>query len=134
MQPHDLPTNEKVDTAVKQYANAIIAGIRVLDPLLEMDIDYSEAMNDNETYKATICDIQTEFGFVTIFPDFAEESSKAALLNRGMIGAMELEGFDDDAINNSPVYGTLTNFSPENVDVFVLVLTNDFGLQHQKNL
>jgi hypothetical protein len=134
MEPSDLPINQTVDTAVNQYAEAIVAGIKALNSSIEIDVEYNEAMGNDETCRASIVDIQTEFGFVTIFPDFAQQSSKAALLNRGLIGAMELEGFDDDTINDSPVYGTLTAFTPENVDVFVLVLTNDFGLQHQKNL
>lgn len=129
-----LPTNEEVNSAVKQYTDAIISYITTIDPDIDYEVDYDEASDDTETVKAAIVDIQTEYGFVTIFPDFNKQGAKAALLNRGMIRAMELEGFDDDEINNSPVYGKLMPFSVENAEMFAIILTNDVGLQHQKNL
>lgn len=129
-----MPINEVVDKAVRGYAETIIRYILTLEPTAEYDVDYDEAMNDIETQKASIIDIQTEYGFVTIFPDFSENTAKAALLNRGLIRAMELEGFDDDAINDSPVYGSLMDFNLENAEMFGIMLTNDLGLQHQKNI
>jgi hypothetical protein len=129
-----LPTNEKVNAAVKEYTDAIISYITTIDPDIDYEVDYDEVSDDTETVKAAIVDIQTEYGFVTIFPDFNKNSSKAAVLNRGMIGAMELEGFDDETINNSPVYGTLMPFSIENAEMFAIMLTYDLGLQHQKNI
>jgi hypothetical protein len=129
-----IPTNEVVDKAVRDYAETIIRYILTLNPEAEYGVDYDEAMNDIETEKAAIIDIQTENGFVTIFPDFAKNTAKAAVLNRGLIRAMEIEGFDDDTINNSPVYGNLMSFSIENAETFGILLTNDLGLQHQKNI
>jgi hypothetical protein len=97
-------------------------------------VEYNETTNTTNTQKSSILDIHTEYGFVTIFPDFVHDSAKASLLNRGMIRAMELEDFDEDEINDAPVYGTLMPFSIENAKLFAIVLTRDMGLQHQKNL
>jgi hypothetical protein len=129
-----LPINEKVNSAVKEYTDAIISYITTIDPDIDYDVDYDEATDETDTQKAAIVDIQSEHGFVTIFPDFAKQRAMAALLNRGMIGAMELEGFDDDTINNAPVYGALMPFNVENAEMFAIMLTHDLGLQHQKNL
>ena len=129
-----LPTNEKVNAAVKEYTDAILGYITTIDPDIDYEVDYDEASDDKEETKAAIVDIQTEYGFLTIFPDFNKQGAMAALLNRGMIGAMELEGFDDDTINNAPVYSELMPFSIENAEMFAIMLTNDVGLQHQKNI
>jgi hypothetical protein len=134
MEPSYAPINEKVDVAVKQYVDAIIEYITTINPDIDYDLDYDETTNSANTQKASIADIHTERGFVTIFPDFMHESAKASLLNRGMISAMELEGFDEDQINDAPIYGTLMPFSIENAKIFAIILTRDMGLQHQKNL
>ena len=128
------PINEKVDTAVKQYVDAIIEYITTINPDIDYDLNYDETTNGANTEKASIANIHTKNGFVTIFPDFVHDSAKASLLNRGMIRSMELEDFDDDEINNAPIYGTLMPFSIENAKLFAIVLTRDMGLQHQKNL
>ena len=134
MEIFDSPINEKVDTAVKQYTDAIINHITTIKPDIDYDVEYDETTNIANTQKSAIVNIHTEYGFVTIFPDFVNDSAKASLLNRGMIGAMELEGFDEDEINNTPIYGTLMPFSIENAKIFAIVLTRDMGLQHQKNI
>lgn len=129
-----LPTNEAADLSVKQYTEAIVSYVKEIYPEVEVIFDYDEIINEAETHKASMADIQTEHGFVTVFPDFNKNSARAAILNRGLISALELEGFGDDEINNAPVYGSLMPFSLENAEIFALILTNDFGLQHQKNL
>jgi hypothetical protein len=127
-----LPVNKDVDCAVRKYCETIIEYMKAIDPDVDFELDYDEASDEDETHKASIADIQTEYGFVTIFPDFNKNTARAAILNRGMIQAMELEGFDDDTINNSPVYGTLMPFTVENAELFAIMLTNDLDLQHQK--
>lgn len=129
-----LPINEAADLSVKQYTDAIVSYVKEMHPTVEVVFDYDEILNQAQTEKASITDIQTKYGFVTVFPDFNKNSAKAAMLNRGLISALELEGFDDEHINNAPIYGTLMPFSVENAEIFALILTNDFGLQHQKNL
>lgn len=134
MEPSYAPINEKVDTAVKQYVDAIIEYITTINPDIDYDLNYDETTNGANTEKASIANIHTKNGFVTIFPDFMHDSAKASLLNRGMISAMELEGFDEDEINDAPIYGTLMSFSIENAKIFSIILTRDMGLQHQKNI
>ncbi len=132
MESDALPVNEIVNNAVVKYCDTIVQYIKAINPDIDYDLDYDQISNEEETQQSSIADIQTEYGFVTIFPDFKENTANAALLNRGMIRAMELEGFDDDTINDAPVYGSLMPFNPENAELMALVLTNDFDLQHQK--
>lgn len=134
MEYSDIPINTKVDAAVKQYTDDIVKHIIDADNNIEYEVDYDETTNTTNTQKSAIVDIHTEYGFVTIIPDFVNDSAKGSLLNKGMIRSMELEGFDDDEINNAPIYGTLMPFSIENAKLFAIVLTRDMGLQHQKNL
>ena len=56
------------------------------------------------------------------------------MLNKGLISAMGLEGFDDEAISNAPVYSALLPFSVDNAEIFAILLTEDFEIQHQKNI
>lgn len=134
MEYFDIPVNAKVDAAVKQYTDDIVKHIIDTDDNIEYEVEYDETTNATNTQKSSIANIHTEYGFITIFPDFVNDSAKASLLNRGMIRSMELEDFDDDEINNAPIYGTLIPFSIENAKIFAIVLTRDMGLQHQKNL
>lgn len=129
-----LPVNTKIDDAVEQYTDTIVKYITTIDPGIDYIVERDIAVNEDETVKASIVDIQTEYAFITIFPDFSSDSAKAAILNRGLVGAMELEGFDDESINNAPVYGSLMPFSVENAEMYAIILTHDLGLQHQKNL
>ena len=135
MKYEPAPTNEKICAAVRQYVDSI------LDALEEKAVNYNDievaydyANNGDETQTAIVCDIQTKYGFVTVFPDFREENAKASLFNIGMIRSMELEGFDDDTINNAPAYGKLMPYTQANVDIFAKILSEDLGLQHQKML
>lgn len=125
--------HEKIDKAVKDYADALVAAVVKAKPDIAMAHECEETTSEDGKYHASICDIQTEMGYVTIFPDFAKESAKAAILNRGMIRAMEIEGFDDETINNAPVYGALLPMTKANIKILTLILTKDVGLQHQKN-
>jgi hypothetical protein len=126
--------DEVTDKAVKDYADAIVEAVTALHPDIAIVSECEDATSEDQKYHAAMCDIQTEMGFVTIFPDFKNKSAKAAILNRGMVAAMQLEGFDDDDINNAPVYSDLFPPSAESLDVITLVLTEDLDLQHQKNL
>ena len=130
--PDLLPPDEQVEEAVKQYADAIVTYISTISPDIEVEVDYNPLPNEDETLRASACDIQTEYGFVTIFPNFKNRGASAALLNIGMIRSMELEGFDDEVIQKSPVYGSLMPYAIENAETFAVILTQDFGLQHQK--
>jgi hypothetical protein len=122
------------DDAVKEYADAIVEAIVSLNPEIAIVSECEDVNSEDEKYHASMCDIQTEMGFVTIFPDFKNKAAKAAILNRGMVSAMQIEGFEDEDINNAPVYSDLLPLSIESLDVITLLLTEDLDLQHQKNL
>ena len=126
--------HQKIDVVVKEYMDAIMAGVKSIAPDIAVVSDCEITSSEDGKFEASICDVQTEFGFVTIFPDFNKESAKAAILNRGLVRAMDLEGFDEEEINKAKVYGDLMPFTQESIDMIVLVLTEDLGLQHQKNL
>jgi hypothetical protein len=132
--PYLLPVQETVENAVIEYADAITSYINAISPDIEIEKDYTPMIDESETRRASSCDIHTKYGFVTIFPDFKSNSARAALLNMGLIRSMEIEGFEDDTIEKSPVYGGLMPYTLENVEIFAAVLTQDFGLQHQKIL
>lgn len=134
MDPSELPLNEKVDLAVKKYAETITEYVKTLRPDIELIIEANLAADEGDTCSASIIDIQTEMALITIFPDFKEQTSKAAMLNKGLISAMELEGFDDEEINNAPVYSGLLPFNIDNAEIFAMLLTEDFEIQHQKNI
>lgn len=134
MEYSELPINEKVDNAVVKYCDTIVQYMLALNPEIDYEVDKDYAGDEGLTQKASIIDIQSPHAFITIFPDFDKKNCKAALLNRGLIRAMEIEGFDDDAINESPVYGTLMPYTQENAEMFALLLTQDMELQHQKLL
>jgi hypothetical protein len=128
-------TNEKICVAVRQYVDSILDALEERAVIYnEIEVSYDYASNGDETQSAIVCDIQTKYGFVTVFPDFREENAKASLFNIGMIRSMELEGFDDDTINNAPAYGKLMPYTQANVDIFAKILSEDLGLQHQKML
>jgi hypothetical protein len=129
-----MELHEKIDTTVREYADAILGRVKSIAPNISLVSDFEKGPSEDGKYYASVCDIQTEYGFVTIFPDFNKESAKAAILNRGLVRAMDLEGFDENEINEARVYGDLMPFTEESVDIIVLVLTEDLGLQHQKNL
>jgi hypothetical protein len=129
-----MELHEKIDTIVKEYADAILNRVKSISPNIPLVSDFERGPSEDGKYYASVCDIQTEYGFVTIFPDFNKEGAKAAILNRGLVRAMDLEGFNEDEINQAKVYGDLMPFTEESVDIIVLVLTEDLGLQHQKNL
>jgi hypothetical protein len=126
--------HQKIDVVVKEYMDAIMAGVKSIAPDIAVVSDCETTSSEDGKFEASICDVQTEFGFVTIFPDFNKETAKAAILNRGLVRAMDLEGFDEKEINKAKVYGDLMPFTQESIDMLVLVLTEDLGLQHQKNL
>ena len=134
MDPSFLPLNEKVDLAVKKYAETIVEYVKTLRPEIEVMLEKELAADEGDTCSASIIDVQTEMALITIFPDFKQQNAKAAMLNKGLISAMGLEGFDDEAINNAPVYSALLPFSVDNAEIFAILLTEDFEIQHQKNI
>lgn len=134
MEYSDLPVNEEVDAAVNIYCETIVEYIKAMDPDVDFDVEKEYIANEKHTQRALMADIQSEFGFVTIFPDFKKNAAAAALLNRGLVRAMDIEGFDDDTINKAPLYGKTMPFSVENAEMFAVILTQDLELQHQKLL
>lgn len=134
MDPSFLPLNEKVDLAVRKYAETIVEYVKTLRPEIEVMLEKELAADEGDTCSASIIDVQTEMALITIFPDFKQQNAKAAMLNKGLVSAMGLEGFDDEAISNAPVYSALLPFSVDNAEIFAILLTENLEIQHQKNI
>lgn len=134
MDPSSLPLNEKVDSAVKNYADVILEYAKKLNPTIEVEMVDDLTTDQENTCSASIIDIQSEYAMITIFPDFNKQSALASMLNKGLIISMDLEGFDDETISNSPIYSGLLPFSVDNAEIFAILLTEDLEIQHQKNL
>lgn len=134
MDPSSLPLNEKVDSAVKNYADVILEYAKKLNPTIEVEMVDDLTTDQDNTCSASIIDIQSEYAMITIFPDFNKQSALASMLNKGLIISMDLEGFDDETISNSPIYSGLLPFSVDNAEIFAILLTEDLEIQHQKNL
>jgi pyruvate-formate lyase-activating enzyme len=128
----NIPINDKVDEAVRKFSDVLIESIRELDKNIEIEIDFEIATKSDGMEKASIGTISTKYGEITIFPDFTNESAKAAILNRGLVNAMIMEGFSDEEINESTIYSNMFSNEKKFIDVIALFLTCDFGLQHQK--
>lgn len=112
--------NEKVDALVKAYTDEIVEIIREHKGFdFDITVEYHEALNSNETEKAFVSTIITDFGMVSVFPDFKTTNSQAAVLRVGTVTAMQKEGFDDDYIfSEGAVYGTLLPYTKENAELF----------------
>lgn len=128
-----LPLNETVAAAVRKYADAIIASARAFDPNTDVSVEYEIfAENTDHTERAPVGMVSSGFGVVTVFPNFKTNSASACVYNRGKVQYMRLEGFDDDVIDATPTLGKLVKQTKINVKGFGFFLTQDLGLESQK--
>lgn len=127
-----VPLNETVDTAVRKFSKDILSVAKELDGSVDVEIDYEDELRADHKERACSALIQSKFGAIIIFPDFVNQSTKASIINRGLIRAMEAEGFGDEEINNAVIYGNLLDNVEDNLHILGLFLTRDLGLQYQK--
>ena len=122
---YDKPLDEKTDQAVKSFTDDIVKYIDSLKEFTgQVEVEFNEACNGDETLKASFGIITTKFGVVNVFPNFIEKTAYAAVVNLGLMRAMEKEGFEEDYIlREGKIYGTLMKYSKENVKLFGIYLS-----------
>jgi hypothetical protein len=96
--PFSQPIHESVEKAVRDYTDRIVQAVKVENPLIEVDVDLDACLNTSETHQANSALITTEFGMVTVFPDFNLGSARAAVVCLGAINQMAKEGFSEEQI------------------------------------
>ena len=134
MDPLLLPLNDNVDNAVKEFAECITQYARKSNPAADVVVDYDDATKADGTERASIATIFSNYGVVTVFPDFKYNTATATIMNRGMVQAMMAEDFSDAEIGAEKIYSAPVSYTDENAQMLAAFLTVDMGLQHQKRL
>jgi len=118
--------NEKLTKDVEAYAEAIVAAVKEQKFDWEVDLDYAQAFNENNTEESRSALITTQLGVVIVFPDFKnKKGARACILNLGLMRNMELEGFDEAFIEkNGKIYGEMLLFTESNAEVFAYYLSH----------
>ena len=117
--------DEKVTKAVEAYAEAIIAAVKEHKFDIDIDLDYAQAFNEDNTVETRSALISTPIGTVVVFPNFKGKTAKAAIVNLGEMRRMEMEGFTEQFINDhGKIYGKLIPHTESNAEVFAYYLTH----------
>ena len=117
--------DEKVTKAVEVYAEAIIAAVKEQKFDTEVDLDYAQAFNEDNTVETRSALISTPIGTVIVFPNFKGKAAKAAIVNIGEMRRMEMEGFTEQFINDhGKIYGKLMPYTETNAEIFAYYLTH----------
>ena len=118
---------EKTETAVKKYVAEILAAASAFEKYKgEFDVEYDPCLSaTDEKLKSNTAIITSDLGVVIIFPDFKTKTAKAAIVNLGLIKAMQAEGYDEEYIENEgSIYSTLFPLNNENVHLLSYYLTH----------
>jgi hypothetical protein len=127
----DIPINEKVDNAVRKFADTLVRAVRKLDEDIEIEIDFELTTKTDGKEKASVGTVSTKYGEITIFPDFTNQSARAAIFNRGLVNSMILEGFSEEDINEALIYSDMFPCQKKFVNAIASFLTQDMGFQSQ---
>lgn len=128
----EIPINEELNESVKKFTEAIVHSIKIKNKLIDVEVNYDEASCADGSQKALKSSISTKYGLVHIYPDFKKNCAQASIINRGLFHSMILEGFDEQVINDSKIFGSPFIYSEDKVNTLGHYLTKDFGMQHQK--
>lgn len=117
---------EIIDGAVKDYAFEIAEKAKSYSEYDgEVSVDFDPCYSADEKYTCSQATITSEYGVIVVFPDFKKKSARACVVNLGLINAMQMEGFDNDYIEQEgKVYGTLVPQNTETVEAFAYYLTH----------
>lgn len=123
------------DNAVKAYVADIIAAATSFEDYSgELDVGYHSCFNTAKTRHASTATITSELGVVVVMPDFRRRSARAAVLNLGVINAMQKEGFDEEYIERKgDIYGNLLAKSTQAAEMFGYYLTHRVGPDFNAN-
>jgi hypothetical protein len=130
----ELPRNKKIDAAVLTYVDQMLLCAEQFNKNLVVEVEYEDMNNRLGTECALAASVRSDHAFVSVFPNFTDDTAAASLLNRGLVSQMLLEGFSKDEIIDSdlPLMGSFVNYSTKNAEMFGAALAKDMGLQHQK--
>jgi hypothetical protein len=121
----NLKFDETTDTAVKTYVELIIAAAKNYKFEIDIDVDYTEAVDKAGKKAANSANIVSELGVVIVFPDFKKKSASATTYNIGLSRAMLSEGYKEEYIDKEgKVFGALMPVSQSNADIFGYFLTH----------
>lgn len=123
-EPEDIA--EITDGAVKDYAFEIVEKAKSYTEYKgEIDINFDPCTSADQKYTSNQATITSELGVIVVFPDFVKKSAAACVVNLGLINAMQMEGFDNDFIEQEgKVYGTLVPQNSDTVETFAYYLTH----------
>ena len=121
----NLKFDEKTDTAVKTYVELIIAAAKNYKFEIDIDVNYTEAVDTTGKKAANSASIVSELGVVIVFPDFKKKTAWAATYKVGLARSMLSEGYEEDYIEREgKVYSSLLPISQSNADAFGYFLTH----------
>lgn len=89
---------------VKEFCADIADNVKMINPDIEIDIDFDVCYDSTETTESIQAVLWTKFGRVCVFPDFNMNSATAFVVNLGKINCMKQEGFTDDEIMDSKIF------------------------------
>lgn len=122
---NSLPLNEKIDAAVRQYAQDIVEEVKNLNIDAEVETEYIEGTNQENTESAACALLITDLGGVVIWPDFIENSASATIFLSGNLERMIKEGFTESQIDSEcPMFSALLPHKDENVELLAHYLTH----------
>lgn len=120
-----MKLNETIVDAVKAYANDIVESTKAYNIDLEVDVDFDEAYNSEETESATAAVITSKLGVVMVFPDFVKKGAAASIYNVGLAKWMLAEGFTEEQVNEEgKVFGATMPHNKKNVETLGYYLTH----------
>jgi len=128
----ETPINEETNKAVRKFTDDIVQSAKKKNKKVEIDVVYEEALRMDNEEKSIKSIITTKYGVIHVLPDFKNNSSRAIILNRGLIYTMELEGYSTEEINEAKIYGEPFENEFDNIETIGWYLTTDLGMQHQK--
>lgn len=120
-----MKLNEAIVDAVKSYAGDVVESAKAYSVNSDIDVEYDEAYNEEETESATAAVITSKFGMVMIFPDFAKKNAIASIYNVGLAKWMLAEGFTEEQVNEEgKVFGAIMPYNKKNVETLGYYLTH----------
>ena len=120
-----MKLNAAADKAVKDFTADIIVSAKEFNKNIDISIDYHEVHNTDITLYAHKITLTSSFGKVIVFPDFAKNNTKAAILHLGELNRLRKEGFDEEFIHTQGViYGSLVDYNKTHIKMLGCYLTH----------
>jgi len=120
-----MELNTIANEAVKSFATDIITQATEYNTDIDIDLEFTEIHNIEETSTAYKAIITSEYGTVIVFPDFAKNNTKATILNLGEINMLRKEGFSEEFIyTKGTIYGDLLSYNKKSTKIFGYYLTH----------